>query len=107
MINRKIGEEEKKAIADYMDKILGCNVDDLYPEALRHCFFDNDFARMDLFSCFSPENPIPDRCVGNEPIQLICTGSLNDRLKKRCHLKAAAARKCFNHQNVTMCDPQL
>ena len=87
-----------------MGKILGCNVD---PEALRHCSFDINLARMELFSCLSPENPIPGRCAKDNPKQRICSGSLDDRLKKECHLKAAAARKCFNHQNVTMCGPEL
>ena len=62
---------------------------------------------MDLFSCLSPKYPIPGKCVGSEPKNVVCRGRLDKRLTEGCHHKAAAARKCFNHQNVTTCDPEL
>ena len=92
-----------------MDKILGCNIKDLYPDALHHCFFKLPFSNADMFKCFFPNiTQKPNTPICLQKTSPVCNDTkLDVRLIKGCQVKAAAARKCFNHQNVTECGPEL
>ena len=59
-----------------------------------------------LVECL-PDKSVPPCPQQNRTRDNVCNyRELDDRLREGCHVKAEAARTCFNHQNVTKCDPE-
>ena len=77
---------------------------DLYPEALDQCILKLSKSTLPLLQCLRPK---PKTACSLETFSVCNFTNLDERLKSGCHTRAAAARKCFNHEDENQCDSEL
>ena len=102
--HRNIGHIEKTATADFLARILSCQLLELYPEAIHYSFLQTGGSTISLLRCI----PGYTHIERSRTKSYICGhNNIDGRIETGCHVKVEAGRKCFNHQNVTECAPEM